>query len=85
MLLMVDFKVALTEGSMTAFCYEYKLEALNKEPTCVKNFMNPSCIGLYLTNCPKRFESTSRIETGFLDSHKFKVAVLKIKHEKVPL
>ena len=47
--------------------------------------MNPSCIGLYLTNCPKRFESTSTIETGFLDFHKFKVAVLKIKHEKVPL
>lgn len=83
---MSDFNAAFTEANLAAFCNEYKLIIiLNKEPTCVKNYMNPSCIGLYLTNCPKPFESTSTIETGFLDFHKFKVAVLKIKHEKVPL
>ena len=57
---------------MAAFCNEYKLKALNKEPTCFKNYMSPSCINLYLTNYPKSFESTL-------------VAVLKVKHERVPL
>ena len=46
--------------------------------------MNPSCIDLYLTNCWRSFESTSTIETGLSDFHKFTVTVLKVKHEKVP-
>ena len=54
-LLMWDFNVAFTEANMAAFCNEYKLKALNKEPTCFKNCMSPSCIDLYLTNCPKKF------------------------------
>ena len=57
---------------MAALCNEYKLKALNKEPTCFKNYMSPSCINLYLTNYPKSFESTL-------------VPVLKVKHERVPL
>ena len=44
---------------MSAFCNECTLK---KEPTCFKNYMNPSCIDLYLTNCPKSFESTLTIE-----------------------
>ena len=53
---MGDINVAFTEANMTAFCKEYKLKALNKEPTCFKNYMSPSCIDLYLTNCPKSFK-----------------------------
>ena len=83
-LLMGDFNVAFTEANMAAFCNEYKLKALNKEPTCFKNYMSPSCIDLYLTNCPKSFESTLTIETGISDFHKLIVTVLKVKHEKVP-
>ena len=30
---MGDFKVGFTEANMAAFCNEYKLKALNKEPT----------------------------------------------------
>ena len=41
---MGDFNMAFTEANMAAFCNEYKLEALDKEPTCFKNYMNPSCI-----------------------------------------
>ena len=55
---MGDFNVAFTEANMAAFCNEYKLKALNKEPTCFKNYMSPSCIDFYLKNCPKNFEST---------------------------
>ena len=46
--------------------------------------MSLSCIDLYLTNCPKSFESTLTIETGISDFHKLIVIVLKVKHEKVP-
>ena len=69
---------------MAAFCNEYKLKALNKEPTCFKNFLSPSCKDSYLTNCPKSFKSTLTIETGLSDFYKLTVTVLKVKHEKVP-
>ena len=39
---------------------------------------------MYLTNCPKSFESTLTIETGISDFYKLLVTVLKVKHEKVP-
>ena len=81
---MGDFNVAFTEANMAAFCNEYKLKALNKKAICFKNYMSPSCIDLYLTSCPKSFESTLTIETGFSDFHKLIVTVLKVKHEKVP-
>ena len=80
-----DFNVVFTEANMAAFCNECKLKCLNKEPTCFKNYMSPSCIDLYLTNCPNSFESTLTIETGLSVSHKRMDTVLKIKHEKVPL
>ena len=64
---MGDFNVAFTEANMKAFCNEYKLKALNKEPTCFKNYMSPSCIDLYLTYFPKRFGSILTTETGLSD------------------
>ena len=75
---MGDINVAFTEANMAAFCNKYKLKALNKEPTCFKNYMRPSCIDLYLTNCPKSFESTLTIETSLSDFHKLIVTVLKV-------
>ena len=58
-LLIGDFNVGFTEANMAAFCNEYKLKALNKEPTWFKNYMTPSCINLFLTNCRKSFESNT--------------------------
>ena len=81
---MRDFNVGFTEANTAAFCNEYKLKTLNKEPTCFKNYMSPSCIDLFLTNCQKNFETTLTIETGLSDFHKFLATVLKVKHEKVP-
>ena len=76
------FNVAFTEANLAAFCNEYKLIIiLNKEPTCVKNYMSPSCIDLYLTNFPKGFESTLTIETDLPDFHELIVTVLKGKHD----
>ena len=31
---MGDFNAAFSEAKITAFCNEYKLKTLNKEPTC---------------------------------------------------
>ena len=47
--------VGFTEGNMAAFCNEYKLKALNKEPACFKNYMSPSCIDLFLKKLSKKF------------------------------
>ena len=80
---MGGFDVAFAEVNMAAFCNEYKFKALNKEPTFFENYISPSCIDLYLTNCPKSFESTLTIETGLLDFHKLIATVLKFKLEKV--
>ena len=57
---------------------------MTEQPTCLKNYANPSCIYLYLKNCTKRFQSTLTLETGLSDFHKLIVTALKIKHEKVP-
>ena len=79
---MGDFNVGFTEANMAAFCSEYKLKALNKEPTCFKNCISPSCIDLFLTNCPKSFESTLSIETGLSDFHKLTVTVIQYRDYK---
>ena len=81
---MGDFNVGFTEANMATFCIEYKLKALNNEPTCFKNCASPSCIDLFLTNCKKSYESTLTIETGLSDFHKLIVTILKVKYEKVP-
>ena len=45
---MGDFNVAFREAKITAFCNEYKLKTLNKEPTC-------SLYRLELDNFSKNF------------------------------
>ena len=81
---MGDFKVTSTEANMTAFCNEYKLKALNKESTCFKNCMSPSCTDLFLKNSQKSFEITLTIEIRLSVFHKLVVTVLNLNHEKVP-
>ena len=43
------------------------------KPTCYKNPMNPSCIGLNLTNSPKYFRNSNVFDTGVSDFHKMTV------------
>ena len=43
------------------------------QPTCYKNPMNPSCIGLNLTNSPKYFRNSNVFDTGVSDFHKMTV------------
>ena len=70
----MDFNVGFTEAIMAAFCNEYKLKALNKEPTCFNNYTSPSCVDLFLTNCRKKPAFQIYLN----------LTVLKATHEKVP-
>ena len=64
--------------SMTPFCTLFKLKNIVKEPTCYKNLENPSCIDLFLTNCPKSFHhNTCLYETCLSDFHKLAVIILQ--------
>ena len=83
-LLMGDFYAGFTEANMSAFCNEYKLKGLNKEPTYFQNNMNPSCMDFFLANYRTSFEITLTIETSLSDFHKLIVTVLKISHDNVP-
>ena len=70
--------------SMTSFCTLFKLKSIVKEPTCYKNPENPSCIDLFLTNCPRSFQNTCLYETGLSDFHKLVVTILRTIFELLP-
>ena len=55
-----------------------------KEPTCYKNPENPSCIDLFLTNCPRSFHNTCLYETGLSDFHKLVVTIMRPSFEPLP-
>ena len=66
---------------MKAFCESYTLSSLIKEPICYKNFQNPSCIDLILTNTPYSFQNSCVIQTGLSDFHMMTVTVIKTTYE----
>ena len=43
-LLIGDFNVEPDGANMKAFCNQYKLKSLNKEPTCLIDVNKPSCV-----------------------------------------
>ena len=57
-LIMGDFNADVPDPSMTSFCTLFKLKIIVKELTCYRNPENPSCIDLFLTNCPRSFRNT---------------------------
>ena len=80
---MGDFNVDVKEVSLDLFCNQCQSKSLNKDPTCYKNIMNPSCIDLLLTNSAKTFESTFTIETGLPDFNKLVATVLNGKNQRM--
>ena len=82
-LLTGDFNVEPNEANMKTFCNQYKLNSLNKEPTCFKNVNKPSCIDLFLTNNSKCFEDCLTLETGLSDFHKLIATIMKTKHKRL--
>ena len=77
-----DFNYQPLETCVNDFCNVYNLSNLVKEPTCLKNPDNPSCIELFLTNRTKCFQSTMTMETGISDFHKMVITVLKFFYKK---
>ena len=62
---------------MNIFCTNYNLKNLVKEPTCFKNIDKSSCVDLILTNKPSYFQTTTAVETGISDFHKFTLTIIK--------
>ena len=78
-LLMGNYNVDVKETNMKVFYNQHRLKALNEEPVCFKNFNNPSCIDLFLTNGSKK------LLTGISDFHKPIITILKVNPDKLPL
>ena len=49
---------------MDTFCETYHLHNLVKSPASFKNPEKASCTDLILTNCPKLFMNTKRVESS---------------------
>ena len=64
-----DFNIGREEQHMKAFCDNYNITSLIKQPTFYKNPNNPTCIDLILSNTPRSFQSTCVIETALADFH----------------
>ena len=78
-----DFNVCVKEKSMEAFCSLNEFSSLNDKPTCYKNFDNPTCIDLILTNRPSYFQHTNVLETGLSDFHLMVVTQFKMGFSKL--
>ena len=79
-LLMNDFNLVilnLCKKTMSSFKKLYEVKNLVREHSCYKNAENPYCIDLFLTNKNFCFQDTNVFETGFCNSHKLVVTVMK--------
>ena len=74
----------LSEIEIYEFCSLYNLKNLVHDPTCYKNYINPTCIDLMLTNWMTYFQNTRTIETGLSDFHKMTVTVMKTSFKEHP-
>ena len=81
---MDDYNVDGKETNVKVFSNQLLLKALNEKPTSFKNFNNPSCIDLFLTNSSKSFEKFLTLESGMSDFHRLIITILKVKPGKVP-
>ena len=79
-----DFNATIKETSVKDFCDFYNLRSLINVPTCFKNYNNPTCIDLILTNRARSFQNSCTIETGLSDFHKMIVTVMKTTFRKLP-
>ena len=72
-----NFNIEMEEQQIKAFCNNYGLKSLIRQPTCYKSPSNPTCIDLILTNAPQKFQSTCVLETGLSDFHLMTVTVMR--------
>ena len=79
---MGDFNVEPNDANMKDFCQIYGCKNIVKDKTCFKNSINPTCIGLIITNRPKSFQESEVIKTGLSDFHKMSSTVMKVSYSK---
>ena len=81
-LLAGDFNSEITNVHMNDFLSDQQAENLIKTPTCHKNILKPSCIDVFLTNCPRSFQNTLNLSTGVSVFHNLIVTVYKVAKPK---
>ena len=57
----------IEEQQIKAFCDNYGLKSLIRQPACYESPSNPTCIDLIVTNAPQKFQSPCVLETGLSD------------------
>ena len=65
------------------FMEMFALWCLISKPTCFQP-INPTCIGLILTNKPNLFQLSANLETGLSDHHKLISTIMKSGSFKRP-
>ena len=73
-----DFNAEMTNSYLEEFWASYNLKNLIKQPTCINNLENPTCIDHILTNHSKSFHSSSVFVIALSDFHKLTLTVLKV-------
>ena len=81
-LILGDFNIGIEEQHMKAFCDNYNLTSLIKQPTWCKNPNNPTYTDLILSNTHRNFQSTCVIETGLSNFHLMTLTVMKKSFRK---
>ena len=77
-----DFNAETSNTTISEFCTTCNLKNIIKEPTCFKNFENPTCIDLILANWSKCFQNSNVFGTGFSDFYKLTFTVQKVYFQK---
>ena len=66
-----------SNGEISAETQNKNSYLLINDPTCYKNFDNPTRINLILTNRPNYFQHSTVFETGLSDFHLLNLTELK--------
>ena len=72
----------MEKQQIKAFCNNYGLKSLIRQPTCYKSTSNPTCIDLILTNSPQKFQITCVLETELTDFHLMTMTVMRKNFKK---
>ena len=68
---------------MSEFLIKNDAKNLVREKTCFKNYVNPSCIDLFITSSSLSFQNTTTFASDLSDFHKMILTVLKTTFQKV--
>ena len=71
-----DFNIEMERKQIKAFCDNYGLKNVIRQPTCYKSPSNPTCFALILTNARQRFQSICVLGAGLSDFHLMAVIVM---------